>query len=159
VVAETENVKPFERNPRKIPRSAIEKVGLSIEKNGWRQLMVVDRDGAIVVGTVRWLAARKRGWATVPVHVAADMTPEQVRAYRIMDNRSHEETGWDLERLKFEITELDAVNFDLTLTGFEPREIDQFLIKTDTASDDAANQAPAPPIQPVSRPGDHGTAI
>jgi hypothetical protein len=149
-----DEVKPYEHNPRKIPQRAIDKVALSIEQNDWRQPIVVDKNGVIIVGTVRWLAGKKNGLERVPVHVADDMTPAQVRAYRIMDNRSHEETGWDLDLLKFEITELDALEFDLKFTGFEAREIDEFLVSTDPADDDAANQVPPVPTKPTSRPGD-----
>src|ERR1700687_5087290 len=150
----TNQIKPFQRNPRKISDRAIDVVGDSIEAFGWRQLIVTDRDYVIIVGHVRWHAAKKRGIEFVPVHVADNLTPAQVRAYRIMDNRSHEETGWDPDLLKLEIAELCALDFDLKFTGFEPRQLDEFLVSTDAAAEDAANQASPPPINPVSRPGD-----
>jgi hypothetical protein len=71
-----------------------------------------------------------------------------------MDNRSNAETDWDLDLLKLEITELDALDFNLKFTGFEPREIDEFLVNSDPAADEAANQVPPVPTKPVSRPGD-----
>jgi hypothetical protein len=71
-----------------------------------------------------------------------------------MDNRSHEETEWDLDLLKLEIAELDTLDFDLKFTGFEPRQLEELLVGTDAAADEAANQAPPPPTQPVSRLGD-----
>ena len=149
-----DKVKPYEHNPRKIPQRAIDKVGLSIDQNGWRQPIVVDKNGVIVAGTVRWLSGKKNGLERVPVHVADDMTPAQVRAYRIMDNRSHQDTDWDLDLLKFEIAELKALELDLKFTGFEAREIDEFLVSTDPADDDAANQMPPVPTKPISRLGD-----
>jgi len=149
-----DKVRPYEHNPRKIPQRAIEKVAASIMEFGWRQPIVVDQAGVIVVGHVRYLASRKLGLDQVPVHVAAGLTPEQVRAYRLMDNRSNEETDWDLDLLKLEITGLDALEFDLKFTGFEPREIDEFLVNADQAAEDAANQAPPAPTKPVSRSGD-----
>jgi hypothetical protein len=147
-----DNVRPYEHNPRKMPRRAIDKVASSIKEFGWRQPIVVDQSGVIIVGHVRYLAARKLNLDQVPVHVAAGLTPEQVRAYRLMDNRSHEETGWDLELLILEIAGLKALEFDLNFTGFEPREIDEFLVSAD--ADEAANQVPPVPTKPVSRPGD-----
>ena len=69
-----------------------------------------------------------------------------------MDNRSHEETGWDPDLLKFEIGELDVPDFDLQFTGFDAREIDEFRINA--ADDEAANQVPLPPTIPVSRLSD-----
>jgi hypothetical protein len=149
-----DNVTPYKGNPRKIPQRAIDKVALSLKENGWRQPLVVDAAGETIVGHVRWRAGKQLGLDKVPVHVANDMTPEQVRAYRLMDNRSHDETDWDLELLPLEIAELKAVHVDLNFTGFEPREIDEFLVDGDPAADDAANQAPSVPTTPVSRPGD-----
>src|ERR1700730_1421846 len=102
-----DQVLPYAGNPRKISEKAIDKVGASIEQYGWRQPIVVDRNGVIVVGHARWLAAKKLGLKQIPVHVAESLTPAQVRGYRLMDNRSHEETRWDLDLLKFEIEELD----------------------------------------------------
>ncbi len=147
-----DRVIPYPGNPRKIPQSAIDKVATSIEQYDWRQPIVVDRDGVIIVGHVRWLAAKKLGRTEVPVHVAESLKPAQVRAYRLMDNRSHEETGWDPELLKFEIGELDVPDFDLQFTGFDAREIDEFRVSA--AEDEAANQIPLPPTIPVSRLSD-----
>jgi len=143
---------PYAGNPRKISQSAIDKVATSIEQYGWRQPIVVDGNGVIIVGHVRWLAAKKLGMKQVPVHVAEGLTPAQVRAYRLMDNRSHEETGWDLDLLNLEIAELDTPDFDLKFTGFDLREIDVFRVNA--TDDEAANQVLLPPTIPVSRLGD-----
>jgi ParB-like chromosome segregation protein Spo0J len=88
-----DQVIPYPGNPRKIPKSAITKVATSIEQYGWRQPIVVDRNRVTIVGHVRWLAAKELHRSEVPVHVAEDLTATQVRAYRLMDNRSHEETS------------------------------------------------------------------
>jgi DNA methylase len=133
---------------------AVDVVGDSIEEFGWQQLIVTDKDFVIIVGHVRWLAAKKRGIHLVPVYVADHLTPAQVKTYRINDNRSHEETEWDLDLLKIEVVELDTLGFDLKFTGFEPRQLEELLVSTDAAADDAANQAPPPPTQPVSQLGD-----
>jgi DNA modification methylase len=147
-----DQVIPYAGNPRKVSQSAIDKLATSIEQYGWRQPIVVDRNGVTIVGHVRWLAAKKLGMKQVPVHVAEGLTSAQVRAYRLMDNRSHEETGWDLDLLKFEIAELDKPDFDLKFTGFDPREIDVFRVNP--TDDEAANQVLLPPIRPVSQLGD-----
>ena len=86
----------YSRNSRKIPERAIDKVAASIKEFGWRQAIVVDKDGVIICGHTRLLAAKKLGLKQVPVHVADNLTPAQVKAYRLMDNRSHEETDWGL---------------------------------------------------------------
>src|SRR5437588_4763809 len=124
---EIDKVIPYARNSRKIPERAIDKVAASIKEFGWRQAIVVDKDFVIICGHTRLLAAKKLGLKQVPVHVADNLTPAQVKAYRLMDNRSHEETDWDLELLGSELEELAGLDFDLDLTGFDPHEIDSFL--------------------------------
>lgn len=87
-----DRVIPYIRNPRKVSNKAIDKVATSIKEYQFRQPIVIDRDGVIIVGHTRLLAARKLGFTTVPVHVASELTPAQAKTYRIADNRSHEET-------------------------------------------------------------------
>jgi DNA modification methylase len=147
-----ECVIPYARNSRKIPERAIDKVAASIKEFGWRVPIVVDKDGVIICGHTRLLAARKLGLEQVPVHVADNLTPAQVKAYRLMDNRSHEETDWDLDLLGPELEELAGLDFDLELTGFDPHEIDSFLADPDL--DDRANAVPAVPDRPATRLGD-----
>src|SRR5215472_12681135 len=143
---------PYARNSRKIPERAIDKVAASIKEFGWRQAIVVDKDGVIICGHTRLLAAQKLGLKQVPVHVADNLTPAQVKAYRLMDNRSHEETDWDLDLLGPELEELQALDFDLSLTGFDQNETDDFLADKDL--EERANAAPAVPDNPVTQIGD-----
>src|ERR1700736_3204605 len=110
-----EKVIPFARNARKIPASAVDKVAASIKEFGWRQPIVVDREGVIICGHTRWLAARRLCLDQVPVHEAETLSPAQVRAYRLMDNRSHEEAEWDRELLAPELEELRGLDMDLRL--------------------------------------------
>ncbi|MDJ0449230.1 ParB N-terminal domain-containing protein [Methylocystis sp. JR02] len=118
-----ENVHPYEGNPRIITEAAISKVAAAINEFGWRQPLVVDKNGVLVVGHARLLAAKRLGLETVPVHVAADLTPEQARAYRLADNRTGEESRWNPGALDLELRELGAVGFNLALTGFDPIEL------------------------------------
>ena len=147
-----DKVIPFARNARKIPASAVDKVAASIKEFGWRQPIVVDREGVIICGHTRLLAARKLGIEQVPVHVAENLSPAQVRAYRLMDNRSHEETDWDLELLGPELEELRDLDFDLTLTGFEERELDDLLAAPEL--EEQADLIPDVPERPVTITGD-----
>jgi hypothetical protein len=114
---------PYARNARKISERAIEKVAASIQEFGWQQPIVVDAKGVIVVGHTRLLAARRLKLPGAPVHVAAHLTPAQVKAYRLMDNRSHQEATWDMSMLGVEIMELKALGTDLKLTGFDATEL------------------------------------
>ena len=147
-----EKVIPYARNSRKIPERAVDKVAASIKEFGFRVPIVVDKDGVIICGHTRLLAAKRLGLPEVPVHVAENLTPAQVKAYRLMDNRSHEETDWDIELLGPELDELRDLNFDLSLTGFDNREIDDFL--SDPGDDDLANAVPAVPEHPTTQSGE-----
>lgn len=119
-------ITPYENNPRQ-NRDAVKAVVDSIREFGFRQPIVVDESGVIVVGHTRFEAAGHLELATVPVHVAEGMTPDQIRAYRIMDNRSHENAAWDADLLKFEFEGLRESGFDLDLTGFGTPFIDSML--------------------------------
>lgn len=110
--------RPYHRNPR-LNDKAVERVAVSLQEYGWQQPIVVDGAGIVIVGHTRLRAARRLGMKTVPVHVAADLTPEQVKAYRIMDNRSAEFSEWNLPELGVEFDELKAAGFDVKLTGFD----------------------------------------
>lgn len=79
---EMNRVRPYERNPR-LNDPAVDAVAASLKEFGWQQPIVVDKEDVIVVGHTRWKAAKKLGWQQVPVHVAAELTPEQCKAYRI----------------------------------------------------------------------------
>ena len=85
------DVKPYWRNPRK-NNGAVEKVALSIAEFGWRQPLVVNEDMVLLVGHTRLLAAKQLQMDTVPVHIARGLTEDQQNAYRLMDNRSHEDS-------------------------------------------------------------------
>ena len=126
---------PYARNARKIPQEAIDKVAASIKEFGWQQPIVVDTERVVVAGHVRLLAAKQLGLEKVPVHVAADLTPGQIKAFRLMDNRSHQESGWDMELLAPEMAELQTLNIDVSLTGFDADEISKFLDSTGSEGD------------------------
>jgi len=130
----------------------VDKVAESIKKFGWRQAVVVDSDGVIICGHTRWLAARKLALAKVPVHQADNLTPAEVKAYRLMDNRSHQETDWDFDLLAIELSDLRGLDLDLDLTGFDAREIDSLLVGAE--DDERADLAPALPEHPVTLAGD-----
>jgi len=109
--------KPYEKNARKIPQKAIDKVALSLRTFGWQQPISVDVHDVIVAGHTRLLAAQQEKHTKVPVVIASNLTPAQIRAYRIMDNRSHQETEWDDDILGLELGELKALDLDLAFTG------------------------------------------
>lgn len=112
---------PYARNARKLTPKAIDKIAASIKEFSFRQPIVVDREGVIIAGYTRLLAVQKLGLAMVPVHVAENLTPAQARAYRLLDNRSHEESSWDEDLLGIELLDLKDADIHLLLTGFDLR--------------------------------------
>src|SRR4029434_4716480 len=106
----------------------------SLREFNWRQPIVVDNDGVIVVGHTRWKAAKKMGLDHVPVHVAADLTPAQARAYRIADNATAAIATWDQALLPVELTELQADGIDLGLLAFDEAELSRWMSAGDGAS-------------------------
>lgn len=119
---------------------------------GWKQPLVVDARGVVVVGHTRLAAAAKLGYKHVPVLVATDLSPAKVKAYRLMDNRSHDETAWDLDLLQVEMADLHLEEIDLELTGFDLPEIEGFLATG--REGEKADECPALPENPVTRFGD-----
>jgi len=149
----TEKPIAYARNARKISDAAVDKVAASIKEFGFRQPIVVDVEGVIIAGHTRLLAAKKLSFKQVPVHVASELTPSQVKTYRLMDNRSHQESEWDFALLGPELLDLKALDLDLSLTGFDADELDMFMAeKTDGLTDE--DDAPAAPEFPVTVPGD-----
>lgn len=130
-----DDIRPYEGNPRRND-AAVDAVAESIRLFGVRQPIVVDEDGVIVVGHTRWKAAKKLGLKTVPVHVAADLTSEQRRAYRLADNKTAERAEWDVELLPVELGELRDEGVDLKLLGFSDKELAEYLREFDTGLED-----------------------
>lgn len=140
----------YARNPRKND-AAVDRMCSSLREFGFKCPVLARSDGEVVDGHLRLKAARKLEIAEVPVILCDEWTPAQVKAFRLMVNRSVTWADWDDELLALELQELAAANFDLGLTGFDPKELDDLLIP-DAA--DQANSAPPLPAYPVSRSGD-----
>lgn len=135
-------VRPYPNNPR-VLRNAAEKVAESIKAFGWRQPIVVDAEGVIIAGHGRHAAAQLLKLKKVPVHVAADLTPDQVRALRIADNKTATFSDWDDAKLADELAEIMAGAAGATFTGFSQSELDAILMRA--SAEVAAITAPAPP--------------
>ncbi len=144
--------KPFPKNARHWNAAAVAKVAASIREYGFRQPIVVDAHDVICIGHLRLAAAKSLGLKEVPVHVARDLTPAQIRGLRLADNRTNEESEWNDDLLGPELAELSDLGFDLTLTGFDVYEIDKLL--RDPLDEEKAEQAPPLPDVAATRPGD-----
>ena len=117
-------IAPYARNPRQND-AAMAKVAASIKEFGFRQPIVVDKDMVIIAGHTRWAAAGLLKLKQVPVHIATELSPTQVKAYRLADNRTNQESHWDYELLDLEIEDLRNEDFDLELTGFDLKELER----------------------------------
>jgi ParB-like chromosome segregation protein Spo0J len=120
------DVTPYPGNPRR-NEATIKKVMRSIREVGFQQPIVVDPENVVVAGHARLEASKRLGLERVPVVVITGKTPEQIAAYRLMDNRSHEETLWDDDLLAHEIELLTSAGVDPLLTGFDEDEIARLL--------------------------------
>jgi site-specific DNA-methyltransferase (adenine-specific) len=151
--ADINSIQPYINNPRKLKDSAIDKVAMSIKEYGFRQPIVVDANRIIVVGHTRYRASKKLGLKEVPITIADNLTPEQINAYRIADNRTNEEAEWDIDLLKTEMKELELADFNLDLTGFDEDQLNNFLFEEKEGLTDE-DEVPEAPEEPITKLGD-----
>jgi len=138
---------PYINNPRKNDGKAVDKVAASIKEFGFKVPIIVDKDNVIVTGHTRYKASKKLKLKEVPTITADDLTDAQIKAFRIADNRVSEESEWDFEKLEIE---LEGLNIDLSILGFEDNEL-KFLDDKEVIEDDFDEE---PPEVPQSKLGD-----
>lgn len=155
---------PYEKNPR-FNDNAVEAVANSIKEFGFRVPIVIDKDNVIVTGHTRLRSAKLLGLTEVPCIVARDLTPEQIKAYRIADNKTGELAEWNYDLLPLELTDLQDADFDLSVLGFDESELDKLLngetedvLMEGETEPDAVPEAPETAVSrcgEVYRLGDH----
>ena len=149
----TADLIPYARNSRTHSEAQVTKIASSIKEFGFINPVVTDGKNGIVAGHGRVLAANKLGLKEVPCVEASHLTEAQKRAYVIADNRMALDAGWDIDLLKVELGDLQGMDFDLSLTGFDPGELENFLAeKTEGLTDEDA--VPDVPAVPVTALGD-----
>lgn len=141
-----DEIKPYDRNPRDND-AAVPAVQESIERFGFKVPIVLDSNGIIIAGHTRYKAARNLGFRTVPCIVADDLTPEQVRAFRLADNRTAELAQWDWDLLAEELELIDDI--DMAALGFE-----EYDLETGEPVAEEDGYEPEPPSEPKSRLGE-----
>ena len=146
-------IKPYPNNPR-VNEQAVDAVARSIQEFGFRQPIVVDEQYVIIVGHTRFKAAQKLGLETVPVHVAKELTPAQIRAYRIADNQTAALAEWNEELLPVELAELRALDYDLGVLGFSDDEMAAWLDAGVREGLTDPDGVPEPPDEATTQPGD-----
>lgn len=129
---------PYENNPRNND-GGVEYVANSIREFGFKVPIVIDADGVIVAGHTRHKAAQELGLETVPCIVADDLTPEQIKAFRLADNKTAEMAGWDFSLLDIELDglDMDMEQFGFTTVDYDDRALDDFF-----ESGDQSNKEP-----------------
>ncbi len=147
-VQKTEDLIPYEKNPRH-NEDAITAVAKSIKKFGFKVPIVVDASNVIVNGHTRLKAAKYLGLKEVPTIIADDLTPEQIKAFRLADNKVGEIATWDEELLNAELDELADLDFDMTEFGFDLPDIEGEEVEV--IEDEFEEELPA---EPISKLGD-----
>ena len=132
---------PYARNSRTHSEAQVAQIAASIREFGFTNPVLIDKDGGIIAGHGRVMAARKLGLKDVPCIALGHLTAAQRKAYIIADNRLALNAGWDEEMLRLELSELADAGFDLELTGFTQEEIDA-LGADGTASEEPTEDAP-----------------
>jgi len=142
----TADLIPYARNSRTHSDAQVAKIASSIKEFGFLNPIIIDGENGIIAGHGRLMAAQKLGLDSVPVLEANHLTEAQRRAYVIADNRLALDAGWDAELLKVELQDLEAADFDLSLTGFEVDELAKFLepeVAEGLTDEDAVPEVPA----------------
>jgi ParB/Sulfiredoxin domain len=140
----------YARNPRKND-TVVDRMCSSLREFGFKIPVLARSNGEVVDGHLRLKAARKLGINEIPVILCDEWTEAQVKAFRLLVNRSVTWADWDEELLSLELQELNAADFDLSLTGFNPGEIDGLLA---IPNEERANETPPVPAIPAFRFGD-----
>lgn len=142
-------IKPYDRNPRNND-AAVEPVAASIREFGFKQPIVVDAKNVIICGHTRYRAAKRLGLETVPVLVADDLSPAQVKAYRLADNKTSEAAEWLPDELAAELGDLQGA-MDMSEFGFD---ISDIALETEDLPGDDDDFDPTPPEATTVKPGD-----
>jgi DNA modification methylase len=142
---------PYARNARTHSEAQIEQVAASIREWGWTNPVLVGEDGGIIAGHCRVLAGRQLGLAEVPVMLATGWSEAQKRAYVLADNQLALNAGWNPELLRLELGELQGLEFNLALIGFDEAQLAALTANPGLTDPD---EVPEPPAVPISQAGD-----
>ena len=149
-----EKLIPYARNARTHSNEQVDQIAASIKEWGWTTPILVDESGMIIAGHGRTLAAKKLGIKQVPVIVADGWTNAQKKAYVIADNQLALNAGWDMKLLPIELQELQELNFDLELLGFDPKELNAMLEPDEVEGLTDEDAVPEVPEEPKTKLGD-----
>ena len=134
-MVKSEELLPYENNPRTHSDSQISKLIRSIQEFGFTNPILTDGDAGVIAGHGRLIAAQRLGLETVPTIELKHLTDAQRKAYVIADNKLALEAGFDLDLLRIEMASLKDMDFDLDLTGYDPLEVDKLFASDPDAED------------------------
>jgi DNA modification methylase len=144
---------PYVRNPRRNDE-AVDRMCAAIREFGFRIPVVARSDGTVIDGHLRLKAAQRLGLPEVPVALADDLSEAQIKAFRLLANRSASWAEWDDELLALELKDLQDAGYDLGLTGFDAGELRNLMEGGPAAGLTDEDAVPEPPVDPVTKPGD-----
>jgi DNA modification methylase len=150
---ETDKLVPYINNAKLHPEDQVGKIASSIKNFGFRQPLVVDKQNEVIAGHGRLQAAKKLGMEQVPCVRADDLSKAQVKALRLADNRTAE-SDWNWNLVQVELEELQGLDFDIALTGFDEGEVDALLAESTPQGNTDEDEVPEEPEDPVTRIGD-----
>ena len=132
-------LKPYKKNAKKHPKTQVEQIANSIKEFGFTQPVLIDKDNNVVAGHGRVLGAKKAGLKEVPTLCLDDLTEEQIKAYRLVDNKLNE-SGWDDGLLKQSLEEIEEINMDLFGFSADAIESDMLDVEPDVPFTEVLNE-------------------
>jgi len=145
---------PYARNSRTHSDEQVAQIAASIREFGFTNPVLIDANGTIIAGHGRVMAAKKLGLIEVPCLRLGHLTPSQIRAYVIADNKIALNAGWDDEMLKAELLTLQEEGFNTDLTGFSDDELNALLTVETVEGETDPDEVPEPPVEPITKLGD-----
>ena len=153
---EVAKLTPYARNSRTHSDEQVSQIAASIKEFGWTNPILIDEKDGIIAGHGRLMAAQRLNEANVPTIRLSGLTEAQKKAYVIADNKLALNAGWDEEMLAVEVEELLGEGYDLSLTGFSEKELNDILSANGTDYEGLTDEdeVPQPPEEPNAKLGD-----
>lgn len=145
---------PYVNNSRTHSDEQVTQIASSIKEFGFTNPILIDEQGGVIAGHGRIMAGKKLGLEQVPTITLTGLTDAQKKAYVIADNKLALNAGWDFDLLRVEIEQLQELDFDIDLLGFDADELADLIPEIETLADGKEDEVPEPPVEPVTKRGD-----
>lgn len=154
VIKKTSSLIPYSKNARTHSSAQVDQIAKSIREFGFTNPVLIDENDCVIAGHGRLLAAEKLKLTEVPAVIVSGLSETQKRALILADNRLALSAGWDDDLLKLELQALNADGYDMALTGFDQKELEQYLTFGMSEGNTDPDETPELPSDPITRPGD-----